>query len=147
MSARHRVLAAVRDPGSAIAGLIVVAGLVFGRLFGTTPALQQWAPSCGFRALFDVPCPTCGTTRILVMLAHFDVASAAAFAPLPLLLVVAAGGLGIWAALRQLGLVDPSPDDFLARAFERPAVVVPLVAAVVLLWGLSLLRMEHGHPL
>jgi hypothetical protein len=40
------------------------------------------APDCTFRLLTGFPCPTCGSTRSLVHLAHGDLLSAAALNPL-----------------------------------------------------------------
>jgi hypothetical protein len=40
------------------------------------------APSCAFKALTGFPCPTCGSTRSLVHLAHTDFSAAFAMNPL-----------------------------------------------------------------
>lgn len=45
---------------------------------------------CLFRAATGLPCPTCGATRSLARLAHFDLAGAFVMNP-----VVAAGALGL----------------------------------------------------
>ncbi len=47
-------------------------------------------PSCAFRGLTGIPCPTCGSTRSVVHLAHGDIASSLAMNPLISLCFLAA---------------------------------------------------------
>ncbi len=137
----------IKDPGSLALGALVIAGLVAGWLYPSSVALQEYAPPCVFRSLFDVPCPTCGTTRVFVLLAHFDVVHALWFAPLPTLLIALGGIFGAWAFLRQVGLVQPSADLFLADLLSQKRSGFVLVAIVALAWGVSLLRMRAGLAL
>ncbi len=55
-----------------IYGLIAFMVLIAGRFL---PVLSL-APSCAFKALTGIPCPTCGATRSMVLLSHCDVVSA-----------------------------------------------------------------------
>jgi len=64
----------------------------FGIIYGGIALLALWAarslpvltflPSCTFKGLTGLPCPTCGSTRSLVHLSHGDVADALAMNPL-----------------------------------------------------------------
>jgi Protein of unknown function (DUF2752) len=59
------------------------------------PRLAHGLPVCTFKALFGIPCPTCGATRAALALARFDLAGAFARSPLAAAAWVAliAGGL------------------------------------------------------
>ncbi len=75
-------------------------------------AVAAASPSCLFRALTGVPCPTCGGTRALLALVRFDVPSALAWNPLVTLaaLVFVLGGLVALArALTGRGVPDGPP--------------------------------------
>ncbi len=126
---------------------LVVAGLIAGRLFESSPLLAQWAPPCLLRELSGVPCPTCGTTRVFVLLAHGHIADAFVLAPLPFALVAFGLVGGAWALLRKAGLVEASPEALVATLMNRKLVVIGAVGVVLGLWGLSLWRLSHGHPL
>ena len=63
-----------------IYGGIVLLALVAGRFL---PVLAL-APSCAFKALTGVPCPTCASTRSIIYLSHGDIASAFFMNPLVL---------------------------------------------------------------
>ncbi len=48
------------------------------------------APSCVFRTLTGLPCPTCGSTRSMVCLVHGDLSGALMMNPLTTLTLIAA---------------------------------------------------------
>lgn len=50
----------------------------------------SFAPDCVFKGLTGIPCPTCGSTRSVVHLAHGDILSAFAMNPLTTLCLMAA---------------------------------------------------------
>ena len=50
----------------------------------------SFAPDCVFKGLTGIPCPTCGSTRSVVHLAHGDIMSALALNPLATLCLLAA---------------------------------------------------------
>lgn len=52
--------------------------------------ILSFAPDCVFKGLTGLPCPTCGSTRSVVHLAHGDILSALAMNPLTTLCLVAA---------------------------------------------------------
>lgn len=86
---------------------------------------------CPLRALVDVPCPACGSTRVVVLLSEGRFVDALALAPLPALVLAAIVVRAAWAAWRLLT----------GRAGPRPAVR-PFVwwTAAALLWAYALWR-------
>jgi hypothetical protein len=72
----------------------------FGLVYGTIAILAIFAahvlpladllPSCVFKAMTSIPCPTCGATRSLMHLAHGDIVAAFRMNPLFALTVIAA---------------------------------------------------------
>lgn len=58
-------------------------------------------PACPLKAVSGLPCPGCGTTRVGLALAHFDIGTAATLNPLATLgwIALVGGGLaaGLWA--------------------------------------------------
>ena len=92
-------------------------GLLWGAVAVTlvvvSPLSSRFAsllPVCRFKALFGIPCPTCGTTRAALALARFDFLKALAHYPLATVAwtVLIGGGLiaGV-AALLGYGVPDP----------------------------------------
>ena len=95
-----------REPGELEFG-IIYGGIAFlALLAGRFLPLLDLAPSCVFRSLTGLPCPTCGSTRAIVLLAHGDIPTALSFNPLT--------GIGAIAAVLSLfyGLI--------AFAFDVP---------------------------
>ncbi len=64
------------------------------------------APACAFKALFGLPCPTCGSTRSLVYLSRTDFSSA--FLMNPLIALCAAGAV-LWLLYSVITLVFGLP--------------------------------------
>jgi uncharacterized protein DUF2752 len=50
----------------------------------------SFSPSCVLKGLTNIPCPTCGSTRALVLLAHGELVAALAMNPLTVLCLLAA---------------------------------------------------------
>lgn len=69
-----------------IYGGIALLMLGVGRLL----PILSYAPDCVFKGLTGIPCPTCGSTRSVVHLAHGDILSALAMNPLTTLCLMAA---------------------------------------------------------
>jgi hypothetical protein len=87
-----------------IAGLILLAGRFL--------PLSSLAPACAFRALTGFPCPTCGSTRSIVNLAHGDIPSALAMNPLT--------------GMAALGAVAVLFYSLFSLAFSIPIVTIDL---------------------
>jgi len=71
---------------SLIFGSIVILALIAARVLPVEKAL----PTCLFRSFTGISCPTCGTTRSLVHLAHGDVTGSLILNPLFSLLMMTA---------------------------------------------------------
>lgn len=69
-----------------IYGSIAIMALVAARYLPIT----DMVPSCAFKAFTGIPCPTCGTTRSLMHLAHGDIAGSLILNPLFSLVMVTA---------------------------------------------------------
>lgn len=97
--------------------------------------LVQFLPSCGFRDLTGLPCPTCGTTRAGLSLLHGDLAAAFLHNPAAAAagLVFMAGGAAaaLWALVRA-----PIP----ALPPARRTLRIVLVTALAANWLFLLLR-------
>ncbi len=103
--------------------------------------LRIWNPEssgfriCIFRTLLDLPCPGCGLTRAMSLLAHGSLRGALDLHPLAPLLALEAGLA--WAAWGVLGR------DRLGRAIAPQAEALVLANAVPLL-GIWLGRAATG---
>ncbi len=73
-----------RAPGQIEFGIIYGGIVLLALLAGRFLPVLALAPSCAFKALTGVPCPTCGSTRSIVYLSHGDLAPAFFMNPLVL---------------------------------------------------------------
>jgi len=73
-------------PFGLIYGTIALLALIAARLL----PVQDMLPSCAFKAFTGIPCPTCGTTRSLICLAHGDLPGAIGLNPVASLAIIAA---------------------------------------------------------
>ena len=103
--------------------------------------LRIWSPEssgfqiCVFRTLIDLPCPGCGLTRAMSLLAHGSFAGAMDLHPLAPFLALEAGlGWAVWGALGR---------DRLGRALALRAEALVAINAVPL-FGLWLGRAATG---
>ena len=95
-------------------------------------------PRCNFRALFAIPCVTCGSTRAATALLHGDVASAWSWNPLATLAMVAIALFDLYA----LGvLLTRAPR--LRVSFAGPKR--PLIATLLIAGGLNWLYLLLRH--
>ena len=100
-------------------------------------ALHLPWPQCNFRALFGIPCVTCGSTRSAIALLHGDVGAAWNWNPLATLAMLAIGlfdlyALGVLAARAPRLRVD-------LRGSKWPIVAV-LLAVIAINWAFVLAR-------
>lgn len=110
------------------------------------PVLLRGLWPCPFRAVTSLPCPTCGLTRVLLLLAEGRVAEALRLAPLPTLLLGVALSLGLVEALRLLRRRD-SLDLLLTRWLRPSPVRWSLAGLAGLLWSYAIARSLHtGAP-
>lgn len=85
-------------PGDAVRALAVVGfALLLAARFVPWHLLP---PTCGFRAAFGLPCPSCGMTRAFVGITHFDPGAALHVSPLGSLLALGAVAAVVYAVLR-----------------------------------------------
>jgi hypothetical protein len=77
-----RIMLRRRNPGDIEFG-IIYGGIVFFILIAAKfPPLVDLAPSCIFKRIFGIACPTCGATRSITFLSQFDVVSSFFMNPL-----------------------------------------------------------------
>lgn len=79
-----------RAPGQIEFGIIYGGIALLALLAGRFLPVLALAPSCVFKELTGVPCPTCASTRSIVYLSHGDIVSAFFMNPLVLAGVLAA---------------------------------------------------------
>jgi len=88
---------------------------------------------CLFKAIFGIPCPTCGIARSLVAISHFDLASAFYYNPLVFvsLLIIWAWGLF---SLYGLGMSKGVPAIEVNRT---PAIALKVffISALIANWA------------
>lgn len=102
------------------------------------PRLATALPACPFRAMSDLPCPSCGTTRAALALSRFDLLGSIAANPLAALAWISlmAGGL-VAGMLALVGIPLREPDWRLSLR-SRAALVAILLANWLYLLGAGL---------
>ena len=119
------------------------AELPLGALFGgvlclAVPAAALWLrlglprPGCLFRAWTGLPCPGCGSTRLVEAVLRLDVLTAFLFNPLVFLALTALGGWALFSVAR-FALRLPAWSLELAHG-ERRALRVAALAALAGNW-------------
>ncbi|MBN1866726.1 DUF2752 domain-containing protein [Candidatus Sumerlaeota bacterium] len=88
---------------------------------------------CWFHGLTGIPCPSCGSTRSLIALAHGQWGEAAAWNPLASLFFVGMGFYVVYSAFTLL-LRRPRLRLQFTSARERLALAAILVLAVTIDW-------------
>lgn len=115
------------DLGIVYGGIVLLA-LVAGRCL---PVLAL-APTCVFRTLTGVPCPTCGSTRSIVFLSRGDLHSAIAMNPLVAVCAIAAL---LFMTYGLFALVFGMPRvDFALSEKEKDRVRLAVVLLVLINW-------------
>jgi hypothetical protein len=90
-------------------------------------------PRCTLKWLTDVPCPGCGGTRSLAMLAHGEWSTALAMNPL-IVLAAAVGIISVPLTLLDGALCEGKGARSFARWSQTPALWRTLVVALTLNW-------------
>jgi hypothetical protein len=102
-------------------------------------AMQLPWPRCNFRALFGIPCFTCGSTRSATALLHGDFSGAWSWNPLATIAMLAIAGFDLYA----LGvLVSRAPRLRISFGCAKWPLVATLFAAGAANWLYLLL---HGR--
>ena len=129
-----------RAPDLAVVAVPVAA---VGVLAVWDPAVHGGPVLCPMRRLTAIPCPGCGLTRALGVLARGHVADALTLHPLVWLVVVDAAVLWVLTARRRLGRPSVAPPP--ARAERRARAVAVLVGAQAALFvAVWVLRLATG---
>ena len=98
---------------------------------------------CLFKTVTHLPCPSCGTTRALVMLMKGDIGGSIAFNPLGILLALALVIMPLWVIADIL-----RETDSLLRCYvkaerllaEKKWISIPAVAILVINWFWSIAK-------
>jgi hypothetical protein len=102
-------------------GVLILIALRF------TPVVQ-WLPGCAFKGMTSFPCPTCGATRAVLLLAHGEVAASLSMNPLVSLCVMGACLVFPYSLLAfLLHLPRPSVELSVREHVEARVAVVVLV--------------------
>jgi hypothetical protein len=95
-------------------------------------------PVCHFREWTGVPCPTCGSTRMIESLLAGDILAAAAWNPLLFLGLVA---VALWAVISAARLIFGLPAWRVALApREKIALRLAACAAIAVCWMYLMIR-------
>ncbi len=123
-----------------VAGAPVALGMIFGSVLGVASCLAMvWLhlglplPVCVFRSWTGLPCPTCGSTRMVERLLAGDVAGALGWNPMVFIGLTAIAVWGVGSAIR-VGLGLPAVRLILKkqdRVIVRALAIITLIAG----WG------------
>lgn len=128
-----RIIWKKRVPGAIEFGIMYGAIALLAVMAASVLPLLAVAPSCVWKGLTGIPCPTCGATRALVLLAHGDIAQALIMHPLVALGVIGSIALFCYDLLTLL-IPLPRPALLLTHAEKRRAPIIA-VAGLALLWS------------
>ncbi len=79
-----------RAPGRIEFGIIYGSIALLALCAARLPWIITFSPSCAFKGITGIPCPTCGSTRAVLHLSHGNIFTALAFNPLTSLCFLAA---------------------------------------------------------
>jgi hypothetical protein len=100
---------------------------------------------CMFKAVTHVPCPSCGTTRAILLLLHGDLSDSLLLNPFGAVLFLALVAAPVWLLADMLRNGDSLHRFYMAaeRVLMRKAwISVPLVSLVIANW---LWNISKGH--
>lgn len=99
--------------------------------------LAHTLPACPVKAVVDLPCPTCGSTRAALALSRLDVASAISASPLATAAWAGLVGGGLIAGLLALWGRPLREPEWIQSALVRWALVVAVLANWIYLVGVG----------
>lgn len=118
-------------------------GIEFGLIYGgiavaalTIPwflPVLSFSPSCVFKGLFSIPCPTCGATRSLVHLSHGEFTSALAMNPIIAIVLTVAIFFFFYSLITLM--FDFRRIRFIMTEREKNAGRVAAALLLLLQWG------------
>ena len=100
-------------------------------------ALHLPWPQCNFRALFGIPCFTCGATRSAIAILHGDFAAAWNWNPLATLAML---GIGLFDLYALAVLVARAPRLRIHLHGSKWPIVLALIAVIAINWAFVLAR-------
>lgn len=129
-----RVLLKKRTPGEIEFG-IIYGGMALVALFVVRffPVMTTLAPSCVFKGLTGIPCPTCGGTRAAVHLAHGGVLASLGMNPLAAIVLIFGILYFFYSALTFL--FDIQRINLVITGHEKNAARLMLIATAAINWA------------
>jgi hypothetical protein len=121
-------------------GLFSAACLVAGVVVNARPSVGGFLWDCPVKSLFDVPCFSCGITRVYMHLASGQVLDALALAPLPFLAAVLSLFAGAWHLYAKTTGKVPLPDAVIGRWLLNGRFKLSLMLGFFGLWGYAMIR-------
>lgn len=122
-----------REPGQIEFGIIYGGIAVLCVLAVKYLPIAHLAPSCVFRGLSDIPCPTCGATRALISLTKGNFVDAVTMNPLVAMLVLAAVVSCVYSIVSVLFGMRRMIFSLSER--EKDGIRIAAVMIVLLNWG------------
>lgn len=112
-----------------IYGVIAILGLAAARFL----PVSQIFPPCVFLGLTGIPCPTCGATRSLIHLSHFDITAGLSMNPLVAMAIMAAI---VWFLYAVAAIVLSLPGlRLILTQREKDAARIFFLALAAANWG------------
>src|SRR5512135_720360 len=128
-----RIIFKKRTPGQIEFGIIYGGIALLALLSTRLDWALSMAPSCAFKGLSGIPCPTCGSTRSLVHLSHGDIASALAMNAVVALVIVFAVFFFFYSLITLI--FDIRRIGFALTEREKNTVRITAVVLLLSQWG------------
>jgi hypothetical protein len=124
-------------------GCLLLAGYAWLAWNAAGSAAHRAVPAgCMFKAVLHMPCPSCGTTRAILLLLHGDLSGSLLLNPFGAILFLALVVTPVWLLVDMLGNRESLYRFYMAaeRVLTRKAwISVPLISLVIAnwLWNIS----------
>jgi len=122
-----------RNPGQIEFGIIYGSIALLALLAARLVPIASIVPSCAFKGLWGVPCPTCGSTRAVVHLSHGEIAAALAMNPVVALVIVFAVIFFFYSLIALM--FDLRKIGFIMTEREKNTVRITAVLLLLAQWG------------